>query len=303
MAANVVDILVEEIEKGADKVNRMSQEQFLSSYVDVFNKNLLVVPKVPMMSYALPVSQTLSRPGSAKRAQSRPNSGTTKIDFNTLKPSPATANDECILIIIDIQCADAIEAIVHLLQRKTSVSAHRAKIIVLSTLLTWSAKRYPKGIAEADLEFPNRVPVSSAMGAYSSENSLSRLNNGVFLKHGGRGVVLLGIGLLYGLDGLTSKTPYGPCGSGPIRNRWMSTRPSSPACSPTRATYRCCTSTSWPGNWPGWRVWPWRTGRSPQASNRRSTPVRWAARTFSWPCTADSTARRPPLNCSLKWVN
>eukprot|EP00597_Dinobryon_sp_UTEXLB2267_P008619 CAMPEP_0170084628 /NCGR_PEP_ID=MMETSP0019_2-20121128/19766_1 /TAXON_ID=98059 /ORGANISM="Dinobryon sp., Strain UTEXLB2267" /LENGTH=617 /DNA_ID=CAMNT_0010300789 /DNA_START=495 /DNA_END=2348 /DNA_ORIENTATION=+ len=43
------------------------------------------------------------------------------------------------------------------------------------------------------------------MSAYSSENSLSRLNGGIFLKRGGRGVVIVGVGLLYGLDGLDLK--------------------------------------------------------------------------------------------------
>jgi len=120
LAANVVDVIMEEIKKGAETLVRMSQEQFLSSYVGVLNKKLAVVPKVPMMSYAPPITQALSRPASAKKAQSRPTSGTLKLDFNTLKPLPAKESDDCIVIIVDIQCTDAIEAIVHVIQAKLS---------------------------------------------------------------------------------------------------------------------------------------------------------------------------------------
>lgn len=76
---------------------------------------------------------------------------------------------------------------------------------MLSSLLSWGAKKYPLLVTDGDTEFRNRVPLACAMATYQLENALVKLNNTVFSKSGSIGVIIIGIGILYGKDGYDLK--------------------------------------------------------------------------------------------------
>eukprot|EP01035_Chromulina_nebulosa_P024788 gene24789-32282_t len=203
-SSSVVDAIIKSLKRNAcDDVVRMSQDKFLGTYLDKLYSKLVVVPKVHLLQQTVQTNTIPtpipSRPPSARQIHSRPTSA-----MILHKPNPPH-DTEKFVIIIDIQCSDSIEAINHVLRRRSSVSTMFLKIIALSSVLSWGGRRYPQTITDGDAEFRNRVPMTCAAHEYSSENTLARLNESVFLKNGSNGVIILGIGLLYGEDGMDLK--------------------------------------------------------------------------------------------------
>lgn len=112
LSGTIIDELYRGLKKNVcDEVVRINQNEFLESYIDTLNRKLLTVPKVQLLPLPTPVAvpQTNSRPNSSKSAlngNSRPTSGVLHL------PKTQQENEK-ILIVIDIQCSDAIEAITH----------------------------------------------------------------------------------------------------------------------------------------------------------------------------------------------
>lgn len=109
---SIFDDLYEELrQRDCDEFIRMDQGQFLGTYIDHLNNKLLHAVKGALLPMVVspPTNQpSLSRPGSAKKL-SRPNSALKVI------PVQLPAEKERVVLIIDIQCADAIEALLHVL--------------------------------------------------------------------------------------------------------------------------------------------------------------------------------------------